>query len=318
MILALAACGGGSGSTPMLEAQDPPQTQVSPQTQNPLPAQIPSTISLPFTIDGGVLTTIRGQDTTITGSLGPFVLAMSPPITIPGQTGRAYERSYSDIDMGTGVINLNSTKTVVSYTDKRNESDTDYIDFGYWLWKDELLTGLPEPETRVGVKPFAFSTHPYGSVESLVGEAEYTGPATGYYALRHTTVSGRPPYREADGQFAATVMMTADFDDYAISATVSEFRDGAGQYIFKPDQDTQDYKTWELEFPNVLIDPSHGTFLVGSATEAHKFSGTFDGKFHPDRATGEFAGRFSNGSVQGAFSVLSEPAGIGSTPPGDQ
>ena len=26
MILALAACGGGSGSTPMLEAQDPPQT----------------------------------------------------------------------------------------------------------------------------------------------------------------------------------------------------------------------------------------------------------------------------------------------------
>ena len=257
--------------------------------------------------------------------LGDFELATSP-ITIPRQTGRAYERSYSEIDTGTGVIHFNRMQTVVSYTDKRNESDTEYIDFGYWLWKDEFPstynqhTGLPDPQTKVVVKTFAFSTHPSGSVESLVGEVEYTGTATGYYVRRLTQLTNvnDARYPEADGQFRATVMMTADFDDYAISATVSEFRDGDRQYIFKPDQDTQDYKTWELEFPNVSIDPSRGTFLVGSATETHKFSGRFHGRYHPDWAIGEFAGRFSNGSVQGAFSVLSEPVSINSTPPGDQ
>ena len=198
----------------------------------------------------------------------------------------------------------NQRDTIVTYTNSESGTDTDYLDFGYWL----VLTPIDDMEDYF-IQTFANGSISSGSVGHVEGSASYVGPATGQYTRKTRNV-----YVES-GQFTAEASLTARFNDpevaeadrFTISGSISNFKNSNGSVIDA---------AWTLDLNEVGHDPKDdsprdlpsGT-TTGGKTWRYEYFGALDsndGSVQPSAVGGTFRGHFSNGSVIGAFVASKE------------
>ena len=193
--------------------------------------------------------------------------------------------------------------------------DSDYVHFGYWMNEAEEND---QPVILAATIAGGTEPSPIGTVQSLEGQATYTGAATGLYVIRTHALDGEVVSR-AGGQFTADAMLTAYFggDDvavnkhYSIDGTIKDFVDRQGRAI-----DT----SWDVDLQKVAFGSQQGaTFDGNTEGDAGEDMGSWSGRFFgpvavdsdhtmtgnqstlPSAVAGTFDAAFTNGAVLGSF-----------------
>ena len=243
--------------------------------------------------------------------------------------GSSCELSF---DSGGNVINVVGT---MHFTPDAgaivSAPDPDYIYFGYWNREGTNGSGDPDFELAEifgGQLPSNIS-----DVQTLEGEAEYTGAATGLYVRRYTDSDG-DVVRRRSGQFTADAALTAYFggptvaqvNHYMIEGMISNFMEG----------DRAVDPSWRLELGRTGFDagssvvngvftgPTQDVDADGNPIAATTDTGDWEGQFFgevaldadsttdgnqstlPSGIVGAFDGHFTNGVVVGAFGAENE------------
>lgn len=223
-------------------------------------------------IDGGTVT----EDPMDSDAANDFMRGAAPA-AITGFTGSTHDRTLPDLD---------EVHTVVVYTDKAGNSDTDYVDFGYWFL-DYAADGHVGHFTHT----FARGSMPSGSLSAVTGTASYAGAATGLY------VQGTGD-DAASGQFTATANLTADFGANTLGGTVSGFKDASGEYL---------YPSWLVNLHSTSFDADAARPMArGGTTGGGQWRAEFYGDSSagaPGTAAGTFDAHLANGHVGGAFAA---------------
>ncbi len=195
--------------------------------------------------------------------------------------------------------------------------DSDYVHFGYWMNESE-----ENDQPVIMAAAFAGGTveSPISAVQSLEGQASYSGAATGLYVIRTFTLDGEIQSR-AGGQFTADATLTAYFggDDvavnkhYSIVGTIEDFGDQRGSPI----------DSWSVNLQAALFGNQPGANLTGAngnvfsgTTEGDQgMAGAWSGRFFgpvdipptfPSAVAGTFDAQFTNGAVLGSFGAEKE------------
>ena len=192
--------------------------------------------------------------------------------------------------------------------------DSDYIHFGYWMNEAE-----ENDQPVIMVAPIVGGTDesPIGTVQSLEGQASYSGAATGLYVIRTFTLDGEVQSR-AGGQFTADAMLTAYFggDDvavnkhYSIVGIIEDFVDQRGSPIDS---------SWSVELEAARFGSQSGSTFGGATEGDQGLTGDWSGRFFgpvvvdndntapgnqstfPSGVAGTFDAQFTNGAVIGSF-----------------
>jgi hypothetical protein len=147
-------------------------------------------------------------------------------------------------------------------------SNQDYMVFGAWLSESAVSAG----HRTAGA--FADGGEPFSNdPTALTGEAEYKGPAAGYYAER---TAGEPT--ASSGQFVATAELTADFDD----------GDGMLMGKIKDFYVNSNMKDWEINLGAAEISSDAPGLATGTTTGAagsRRWTGTWGAAFFGNGAT---------------------------------
>ena len=232
--------------------------------------------------------------------------------------------TYTCVSMCTLSTNMDSQLNVVGGTwyftpeDERDPvsvPDSDYVHFGYWMNESEEND---QPVIMAAAIAGGTDESPIGDVQSLEGEASYTGAATGLYVIRTFTLDGEVQNRTG-GQFTADAMLTAYFggDDvavnkhYSIDGSIKDFVDRHGRAIDP---------SWSVELKAAPFGTQQGAMLerktVGDPdADAGKWSSRFFGPVAldsddttpdnqstlPSAVAGTFDAQFTNGAVIGSF-----------------
>ena len=154
--------------------------------------------------------------------------------------------------------------TFVIYTNSDSPTDTDYVDFGYWLRTDE---NIGDPSTlSYFVDGFVFGSPPLlEDMETVTGSATYSGPATGMYVKKSGSIY-------TSGQFKANTMLSVEFgvvvdpinlkkNLVTISGFVTNFTDINDNLIDS---------TWAVDLNEARHDPKDvtpGLFEPGTTTD---------------------------------------------------
>lgn len=193
--------------------------------------------------------------------------------------------------------------------------DENYLVFGYWLQEGTDRAG----DTTYAVNAFYEGGEPYdGNTTILMGQATYSGEATGMYAKKALSIvdGAMVSTPSGVGQFTASANLTANFgaggkvgtdEALMITGTISTFLDDGGNAIDG---------SWDLSLNAADIEQdatsNHVTFsgTTGSGGSVGQWEGQFFGvptastdatKDYPTSAAGKFTGHFENGHVIGAF-----------------
>ena len=194
-------------------------------------------------------------------------------------------------------------------------SDSDYVYFGYWMNESEEND---QPVIMAAAIAGGTDESAIGTVQSLEGEASYTGAATGLYVIRTFTLDGEVQNRTG-GQFTADAMLTAYFggDDvavnkhYSIDGSIKDFVDRRGRTIDP---------SWSVELKAALFGTQQGAMFEGETVgDADVDTGAWSGRFFgpvaldnddmmsgnqstlPSAVAGTFDAQFTNGAVIGSF-----------------
>ena len=188
-------------------------------------------------------------------------------------------------------------------------SDSDYVYFGYWMNESEEND---QPVIMAAAIAGGTEVSLISTVQSLEGEASYTGAATGLYVIRTITLDGEVQNRTG-GQFTADAMLTAYFggDDVAVSrhytivGTIADFLDRDGRGIDP---------SWSVELKAAPFGTQQGAMLERKTVgDPDADTGTWSSRFFGDTATpgnqstlpsavaGTFDAQFTNGAVIGSF-----------------
>ena len=193
--------------------------------------------------------------------------------------------------------------------------DSDYIHFGYWMNEAEEND---KPVIMAAAIAGGTDPSPIGTVQSLEGEASYTGKATGLYVIRTFSLDGEVN-RRSGGQFTADAMLTAYFggDDvavnkhYTIVGTITDFKDRRGSAIDS---------SWSADLEAARFGSQRSaTFAGDTVGDADADMGSWSGRFFgpvavdnddtttgnqstfPSGVAGTFDAHFTNGAVIGSF-----------------
>ena len=192
--------------------------------------------------------------------------------------------------------------------------DSDYIHFGYWMNEAEVND---QPVIMAAAIAGGTDPSPIGTVQSLEGQASYSGAATGPYVIRTFTLDGEVLNR-TDGQFTADATLTAYFggDDvavnkhYSIVGTIENFGDQRGSPIDS---------SWSVELEAARFGSQQGGTFRGATEGDQGLMGSWDGRFFgpvavdsddtmsgnqssfPSAVAGTFDAQFTNGAVIGSF-----------------
>ena len=165
-------------------------------------------------------------------------------------------------------------------------SNQDYMVFGAWLSESAVSAG----HRTAGA--FADGGEPFSNdPTALMGEAEYKGPAAGYYAER---TAGEPT--ASSGQFVATAELTADFDatpgSGSLMGKIKDF------YV------NSNMKDWEINLGAAEI----------SGTAPGLATGTTMGAAGSRRWTGTWGAAFFGGDADAAAdAAMAHPTGVAGT-----
>ena len=232
--------------------------------------------------------------------------------------------TYTCVSMCTLSTNMDSQLNVVGGTwyftpeDERDPvsvPDSDYVHFGYWMNESGEND---QPVIMAAAIASGTEVSLIGDVQSLEGQASYTGAATGLYVIRTFTLDGEVQNRTG-GQFTADAMLTAYFggDDvavnnhYSIDGSIKDFVDRHGRAIDP---------SWSVELKAAPFGTQQGAMLkrktVGDPdAETGAWSSRFFGPVEvdnddmmsgnqstlPSAVAGTFDAQFTNGAVIGSF-----------------
>lgn len=190
-------------------------------------------------------------------------------------------------------------------TDPVPVPDSDYVHFGYWMNESEV-----NDQPVIVAAAFAGGTveSAISTVQSLEGQATYSGAATGLYVIRTFTLDGEIQNR-AGGQFTADATLSAYFGggnvavnkQYSIVGTITDFVDQRGSPIDS---------SWSVELGAVRFGSQQGDTLGGATEGDQGLMGAWDGQFFgpvavpstlPSGVAGTFDAEFTNGTVLGSF-----------------
>ena len=194
-------------------------------------------------------------------------------------------------------------------------SDSDYVYFGYWMNESEEND---QPVIMAAAIAGGTEVSLISTVQSLEGEASYTGAATGLYVIRTITLDGEVQNRTG-GQFTADAMLTAYFggddvavnDHYSIMGSIGDFVDRRGRTIDS---------SWSVMLERALFGNQQGAMFEGETVgDADVDTGAWSGRFFgpvaldnddtmsgnqstlPSGVAGTFDAQFTNGAVIGSF-----------------
>ena len=181
--------------------------------------------------------------------------------------------------------------------------DTSYTVMGYWIDEDGEIYGI---DTFATAKYTPRTTE----IRRLTGSATYSGDAVGVYVMNKGDETNMDLH---DGEFKATVSLTADFgisessNDHAftVSGTIEDFESFT--------RAADDLSAWTLELNESSVNKSDGSFS-GATTGEGNWQGQFYGTDNLDTAVttddlplaavGDFSGDFGNSNqVVGVFSA---------------
>ena len=192
--------------------------------------------------------------------------------------------------------------------------DSDYIHFGYWMNESEEND---QPVIMAAAIAGGIDESPISTVQSLEGQASYSGAATGLYVIRTFTLDGEVQNRTG-GQFTADATLTAYFggDDvavnkhYSIVGTINDFVDQRGSAIDS---------SWSVELEAARFGSQQGNVFSGATEGDRGLTGAWSGRFFgpvavdndittpgnqstfPSGVAGTFDAQFTNGAVIGSF-----------------
>ena len=192
--------------------------------------------------------------------------------------------------------------------------DSDYIHFGYWMNEAEEND---QPVIMAAAIAGGTDESPISTVQSLEGQASYSGAATGLYVIRTFTLDGEVQNRTG-GQFTADAALTAYFggDDvavnkhYSIVGTINDFVDQRGSAIDS---------SWSVELEAARSGSQQGNAFGGATEGDEDMMGDWSGQFFgpvdvdsddttpgnqstfPSGVAGTFDAAFTNGAVIGSF-----------------
>ena len=186
-------------------------------------------------------------------------------------------------------------------------ADDDYLFFGWWLQTGtdgalsvDTFTGIVAPDSG------AEDTVAAADLDSLNGEAEYTGPAIGKYAL-YEPITGP----KEGGHFTATATLNADFTNSMISGEITGFMTDTGAKDWKVSLSKDAVSaTGVVADSSTTDDEANSTiWSIGDAAAASEgwsaqlyANGEDDGV--PQTGTGEFRATYGEvGHMFGAFGV---------------
>ncbi len=210
--------------------------------------------------------------------------------------------------------------------------DNDYLAYGYWLQTVEKADGT----TTYGVNPFADGSMPFGgagiaaAVSALEGTAEYTGKATGMYALKSFGSGVGVP--TAAGQFTADATLNANFggnsvaaeDHFTVSGSISNFRDTDGDEISGGGWNVSlmegVFAAGDRAADSISLSGHTNAITGGTTTGGGTWTGMFYGPVtaddtgtvneaatgYPSGVAGEFNAHLGNGHVIGAFGATKD------------
>ena len=176
--------------------------------------------------------------------------------------------------------------------------DTSYTVMGYWIDEDGEIYGI---DTFATAKYTPRTTE----IRRLTGSATYSGDAVGVYVLNTGEQNAQ------NGEFAATVSLTATFGFSEVSGEISDFRSLTRQ----DDNDSLD--DWTLTLDESVFNDK-GSFIGTTSAEGTDNQGKWQGQFYgtdnldttvttddlPLAAVGDFSGDFGNSNrVVGVFSA---------------
>lgn len=192
--------------------------------------------------------------------------------------------------------------------------DSDYIHFGYWM---NEAGENDQPVIMAAAIAGGTDESLISTVQSLEGQASYSGAATGLYVIRTFTLDGEVQNRTG-GQFTADATLTAYFGGndvavnkhYSIVGMITDFVDQRGSAIDS---------SWSVDLEAVRFGSQQGN-VFGGATEGDQgMVGAWSGQFFgpavvdsddmtsgnqstfPSGVAGTFDAAFTNGAVIGSF-----------------
>ena len=192
--------------------------------------------------------------------------------------------------------------------------DSDYIHFGYWMNEAEEND---QPVIMAAAIAGGTDESLISTVQSLEGQASYSGAATGLYVIRTFTLDGEVQNRTG-GQFTADATLMAHFGGndvavnkhYSIVGMITDFVDQRGSAIDS---------SWSVDLEAVRFGSQQGN-VFGGATEGDQgMVGAWSGQFFgpvavdnddtmpgnqstfPSGVAGIFDAQFTNGAVLGSF-----------------
>jgi hypothetical protein len=224
------------------------------------------------------------------------------------------------LDTDGNPTNVNNLTFVPASGAEIPAPDTDYLQFGYWV---QTTMGADGPSHALATFAGGSMEFTVSAVASLVGEADYSGPATGMYVVKGDVHNdGMGPVPTASGQFTADAELTATFGTSetigtvfhnTVRGSVTDFTDQNGDLI----------PGWTLALQSASIAnlPSDGLFNGMTSAGDDLPLGGWRGQFfgpttdddltttdvdetetgYPNAVVGEFNGHFANGHALGAF-----------------
>ena len=273
------------------------------------------TLSHVSSIDGITITPDAGESDYVEDTSASL-------ISITGFTGKVQVQTHTPAPAGdpapTGNPgNENNRHELYLYTNKENDTDTEYLTFGWWssfdkhdgtildedvLWLvDFYATGNPGGENNE-----AFS-----EMKDTSGTASYSGPATGMYARKVQNVWREYGQFIADASFSVNFSIApADPEDPttgSITGQINNFRNASGTVIDS---------SWSVPVSDTFIpeqfEPGNfETKFTGSAANGDRslLSYAFHGALTdmtPPSIIGSFIYQFSNGNVGGVFAGVKQ------------
>ena len=169
--------------------------------------------------------------------------------------------------------------------------DSQYLFFGWWQRSTETAGG-----DVLAFDPFYSGTNRVTDVSAgLTGEATYMGPATGKYATK--TFNDGALASAMAGEFTATAMLTADFDEGTsntgkISGEVMDFMANGGSL-----------GDWSVMLEEVDLGDS-------GAVTAGLFTGTTASMIGDAEGTGSWMGQFFGGAANGVTGDAAHPKSV--------
>ena len=205
-----------------------------------------------------------------------------------------------------GVVTFSMTSTTNALASEQvvlERPDTSYTVMGYWIDEDGEIYGIDTFAT-------ARYTPRTTEIRRLTGSATYSGDAVGVYVMNKGDETNMDLH---DGEFKATVSLTADFgisessndNAFTVSGTIEDFESFT--------RAADDLSAWTLELNESSVNKSDGSFS-GATTGEGNWQGQFYGTDnldtevttddHPLAAVGDFSGDFGNSNrVVGVFSA---------------